>query len=161
VRLVLLANNGQVLKLQGPYSGIPAETGASFEKDDNLVVIASLLQGHSQPTATLGALRTGFSKRAPAGAVNVDRPGKQCVSSDPMLLWRANATSQESLTVADAWGKPLVNLTWTMGAAQLEVSAGYFNDGQDYWIQRCGGRQVKLQIRKPAQPMDNRAALVA
>lgn len=159
-QLTLLADDGQTLKLVGPYSGVPGQEGATRGKGKNLVVIASLLQGHSQPASTLGALRASSRKTPPAGAVDVDQSGKQCLSSDPVVLWRGNATAQESVTLADAWGKALVSLMWPMGEAQLAVPAHYFNNDQNYWIQR-GSRKVQLQVRKAAQPVDNPAALAA
>lgn len=159
-RLTLLADDGQTLKLVGPYSGIPEQKSATSGTGKNLIVIASLLQGHSQPASTLGALRTSSQKAPPAGAVDVDRSGKQCLSSDPVVLWRGNAMAQESVTLTDAWGKTLTSLIWPMGEAQLAVPAHYFNDGQGYRIQR-GNHKVQLQVRKAAQPVDNPAALAA
>lgn len=158
--LTLLADDGQVLKLTGPYSGIPGQKSSTRGKEKDLVVIASLLQGHSQPTSTLGALRRVSRKGAPPRAVDVDRSGQQCLSSDPVVLWRSNATTQESVRISDTLGKTLISLMWPIGEAQLEVPADYFNDGQGYRIQR-GNYAVKLQIRKAAQPLDNTAALTA
>jgi hypothetical protein len=159
-RLTLLADDGQTLKLVGPYSGIPEQKSTTSGTGKNLVVIASLLQGHSQPASTLGAFRTSSRRTPPAGAVDVDRSGKQCLINDPVVLWRGNAMAQESVTLTDAWNKTLISLIWPMGEEQLAIPARYFNDGQDYRIQR-GNRKVQLQVHKAAQPTDNPAALAA
>ena len=158
-RLTLLSNDGQTLKLAGPYSGIPEQKSAANWKEKNLVALVSLLQGHSQPASALGGLRASSRKTPPAGAVDVDRSGKQCLSSDPVVLWRGNAISQESIILTDARGKTLDSRTWPMGEAQLNVPAYHFSDGQDYWIQRRGSTAVKFQVHKIAQQMDNPVAL--
>ncbi|MDQ5908553.1 MAG: hypothetical protein QG599_644 [Pseudomonadota bacterium] len=159
-RLTLLAENGETLKLDGPYSGVPGQKSAAGSDGKNLAAIASLLQGHSKPTTTLGVLRSGSRRTAPPGAVDVDRPGKQCLSRDPVVLWRGNATTQESMTLMDASGKMLANLPWPMGEAELTVPADYFQDGQSYQIQH-GSRQASWQVRKASQSMDNLVATAA
>ncbi len=158
-RLTLLAENGETLKLNGPYSAVPSEKNPAGGDGKNLTAIASLLQGHSKPTTTLGVLR-GSRKAPPPGSVDVDRSGKQCLGSDPVVLWRGSATTQESMTLTDASGKTLANLPWPMGEAQLTVPVDYFTDGQSYQIQH-GTRKVSWQVRKAVQPMDNPAAIAA
>lgn len=160
-RLTLLADDGQTLKLTGPYSGVPGEKGSAGGGGKNLVAIASLLQGHSQPASSLGALRAVSRKTPPPGAVEVDRSGPRCLATDPVMFWRSNATAQEAVMLTDAGGKTLASLSWPMGEAQLAVAAEYFADGQTYWIQRRSAPAVKLEVRKAAQLVENPAELAA
>lgn len=159
-RLTLLAEDGETLKLDGPYSGVPGQKNTAGGDGKNLAAIASLLQGHSKPATALGVLRSSSRKTPPPGAVDVDRSGKQCLSRDPVVLWRGNATTQESMTLTDASGKMLANLTWPMGEAELTVPTDYFQDGQSYQIQH-GSRKASWQVRKASRSMDNLVATAA
>lgn len=160
-KLTLLAEDGKTLTLTGPYSGAPGDGTAAGAPTGNLTAIASLLQGHQQATSTLGVMR-GNNAKVPATAdlINVDSSGERCLSADPVVLWRSNATQAEQIALVDAKGAPLANFTWPAGEAQLPVPGRYFEDAKSYLVQRAD-KPISLKVHKAATLPNNPAALAA
>jgi len=160
-QLTLLAEDGKTLKLAGPYSGAPGNGSAAGIPTDNLIAIASLLQGHQQSASMLGVMR-GNDLRLPltADLINVDSSGERCLSGDPVVLWRGNAVNAEQITLTDAQGGQIASLTWPVGKAELPAPGRYFEDGKSYLLQRAG-KPVSLRVHKAATLPGNPAALAA
>lgn len=163
-RLTLLAEDGQTLKLVGPYAGVPGGGAPAGAAGNNLPVIAKFLQGHQQEIAALGGSRgaPSWESDAPPHAdwIDADHSGQRCLGRDPVTLWRRDAASSESVTLADAEGQPLTHWTWPAGAARLTVAGGFFADNRRYRLLR-GSRVVDWRVHKaPALP-DQPAARAA
>ncbi len=163
-RLTLLAEDGQTLKLAGPYAGVPGGGAPAGAAGNNLPVIAKFLQGHRQEVAALGGSR-GEPSRGPdvpphADWIDADHSGERCLGRDPVTLWRRDAASSESVTLAAAEGQPLAHWNWPAGAARLTIPGGVFADNQRYRLLR-GARAVDWRVHKaPALP-DQPAARAA
>ncbi|HPE70563.1 MAG TPA: hypothetical protein P5260_15860 [Candidatus Competibacter sp.] len=162
-RLTLLTEAGQTLQLTGPYSGVPGGSASTSAAGNNLPVLAKFLQGHQQATTALGVSRgeawSELDAPPAADLVNADHSGERCLIRDPVVLWRQDAAPVETVTLADAEGRSLADLTWPAGAAQLAIPGPLFADGQHYRLRR-GSRQVDLYVHK-ASLHDNPAALAA
>lgn len=164
-RLTLLTEEGQTLKLTGPYSDVPGGSAAASTAGKNLTIIAQLLQGHQQVNTVLGGSRGESWPEPPdvpsaADLIDADHSGEHCLSRDPVVLWRQNPAALETVTLTDAEGRPLAHWMWPASAAQLAVPGHLFANGQHYRLLR-GVRLVELYVHKTPPLLNQPAALAA
>ncbi len=161
-QLTLLAEDGKILKLTGPYTSVPTHEGPTTGQASNLAAIADLLQGHQASTSTLGVMRNS-RLRTPSNAdlIDTDTSGERCLQGDPIVLWRGNSAKTEQVALSNAQGAPIAHLSWPAGQSQLAVPSQNFDQGNDYLLQR-GNKSVSLRVHKmPTSAADNPAARAA
>lgn len=158
-RVVLLAADGQILRLNGPLSGQPlaeAPLGATVDPE-RLRVLSRLMQDRRSEAGVGGPSRSGEETSALPNpwAVNVHRDGPACARPDRIIFWRVNAQARGRLTIdMNASGKK-AKLPWLGGQALLPVPASIFRDGRTYRIE-LDGETSELTVHIP-QISDNSA----
>ena len=143
----LIADDGALVTLSGPFSGIPNAAGGAAGSQGLADALARLVSPGDASTQKMGAIRS-FAGRTPPDIwlVDVTRTGGHCViSGAPVTLWREKAKSKADLTI-----KPLPNgerqkITWAAGANTLALPGGIaVEDGTKLLVRGVGKSASKV-----------------
>ncbi|HYM01827.1 MAG TPA: hypothetical protein VET85_02710 [Stellaceae bacterium] len=121
-RVTLLAANGNVMKLRGPYEQAPAAAAAA---DASLSQsLSGLLVQSRARTSEVGVVRANnVQARLPdPWLIDVERAGTFCVRGDkPIVFWREASRSQANVSVTSLDRSWKITATWAEGADQLKM----------------------------------------
>ncbi len=121
-RVTLLAEDGNLIKLRGPFAAKPVGGG----QDDAGVArsLKGLLARDDVRTNELGVVRGGGQrvKLPEPWLVAIEQPGTFCIrEGDPVVLWRSTATKEGDLAVFALDRSWKMTATWPRGADRLTV----------------------------------------
>jgi hypothetical protein len=154
-RVTLIAGNGAVIKLTGPFEGVPDPEGQRLGSvaDSLLKLTSQTVQG----TSTLGAVRAGETVPPEPWLVSVAGSGQRCVQEGkPLVLWHAPVAEEQPVEISPADHAWQASTSWPAGTDKLAMPADFpAQDGQAY-VFTIGGTTatVTLHIIPPALSSD-------
>jgi hypothetical protein len=118
--VTLVADNGQVTTIAGPFSGVPKAAGG--KGDAGLVAALSQIVA-PKSASSLGVTRSSGSKAAArntASDIDVRRPGPYCVlSGHSPTLWRSDPSKGGRVTVQQLPGNEKAVVEWPADAERV------------------------------------------
>ncbi len=145
--VILLAANGQTVRLTGPFSGAAGGDQAAGEgKADQGVVsaLSELFKQRDASDSSLGVIRAVQARGGQAGAVeslpvpelfNVQGEGGRdyCIYGDQAGFWRTDASANAVLALSSG-DLPEQRHAWRAGEDRIAVAADAFSDGGEYQL---------------------------
>jgi hypothetical protein len=133
-RVTLIAGNGAILKLVGPFDGVPDPEGQRQGSiADSLLKLASqTVQG----TSTLGAVRAPESTPPEAWLIAVDGSGQRCLQDGgPVVFWRPAAAEEQTVEISPSDRAWQAQAKWPAGFDKLAMPPSFpAQDDQTYVI---------------------------
>lgn len=145
--LTLVSKSGELMKLEGPFQGIPS-SGDPGEGDAGLLFALEQLLENRKAEETPGVFRAAPGGDQPAGPwwIDTSRSGHYCVHpAHPPVLWRPRPAAAEGIEIRQLRGGGAGEAQWAAGEAtaswpeKLKVE-----DGGAYVLQK--GRSPRRQI---------------
>jgi hypothetical protein len=123
-RLTLIAGNGAVIKLIGPFEGVPDPDGQrTGSVADSLLKLTSQT---TQSTSTLGAVRAPDAAPPEPWLVAVASSGHRCVEAGrPVVLWRPAVPAEQPLEISPVDRAWEATATWPAGVDRLTLPAQF------------------------------------
>ncbi len=127
-RLTLIAQDGEIVQLDGPFSGPVSgqgSGGSASDWPDGLARVAGLVAGNSGETNVLGATRkpdgrSGIAMQPDFWLVNADSSGERCVPPARLELWRRDA-GRDTAVVVRGERERLPKARWAKGAQRMTL----------------------------------------
>ncbi|MDP6515633.1 MAG: hypothetical protein QF926_03270 [Alphaproteobacteria bacterium] len=116
-RLTLISENGEVLELDGPYSGVP---DAGSEEGGGLVAaLSDLILSEGTDDSSLGAVRASVADNVKdPWLIDITRDGDHCVTAEgTVTMWRRSPDLFSAIRVSD--GEKAAKTAWPEEAATL------------------------------------------
>ena len=161
-KLTLLSKSGNVIKLNGPYSGaLPGKSGGDGGTTA-ISKIAKLVAGNAKRSRTLGATRAGSAPRRPNNVwmANVGRTRNICAKPDAAVLWRKRAKAPAAITVSGQGTSP-ASLIWPSGKHTVTLPPAAIRDNTDITIITAGrSLKAKLHVAPSALDFENKTLLL-
>ena len=152
--LTLMAEDAAVIKLVGPYDGVPAPAQQREGDRSLLTAIAGLMTGPQEKSSTAtGVIRSPGADDQPASPwlIDTSHAGHVCVrAGEPATLWRRDENEATTLTIAPNSGGPSAALEWAQGAAHIDWPRSVpLEDGARYRLKFKGvliARELSVHI---------------
>lgn len=151
--ITLVAADGSVMTLKGPFSGqVPAATAG---QDAGLIATLSSLAKEQSKQQVLGAVRGGPAPSNGVFVIDGSRAGKQCVARGAAAeVRRAAASAPDTGTIREAKSNAEGELVWQSGQRIAAWPANVpLVDGGDYLV-RAGSRATPQRIEIRLMPAD-------
>ena len=131
----LIASDGRVISVKGPYAGPPAPS-AQTQASNIGQMLLPLVQQAGTETATPGVIRGNDTAGFDAWVIDTSQSGDVCVSLDQEYdFYRPDKSTAETITLAPASGGTPVNVDFASGISRVSVpDAMTFQDGTQYKI---------------------------
>ncbi len=138
--VTVVAQNGQVTVLDGPFNKAPAPDQAALTLAASLQVLTTQ---RSSDTSSLGAVRKGAAEHEVPqfDLINIADSGDRCVvAGTPIKLWRPNAAKvADTLTLVPGDHSFKAATPWPAGSTQMVVSSDVpFPDAAIYTASLAG-----------------------
>jgi hypothetical protein len=156
--LTLLASDGEVLTLEGPYAGTP-QSGVKNSGADLRTAIAALATARAARASEVGVVRGENDVRLPdPWVVDVTHPGTSCVEPGaPVVLWRQGSLDAVDVTFSPADQSWHEHGTWPAGTDRVALPASMpLRDRTDYVV-NLGRRFAPVTIRLIPASVNNDA----
>jgi hypothetical protein len=159
--LTLVAADGSVITLKGPYQGLPTSTsqGQSASVSD---MLSPLLQKASAENATPGVIR-GSGVAGPSTdpwVIDSSKSGDVCIHQAVEYdVWRSDASQPATLTMAPVSGGDPTSFAFAAGQARIGVPDSVsFEDGTQYKITEPNGTTSTITVHTIPQtvPTNNK-----
>ncbi len=147
-QVTLLASNGQIIRLEGPFNAAP-DSQAKGGGTDVRSAVAALVTERQARTSEVGVVRGEADVKLPnPWVVDVTHPGTSCVEvGKPVVLWRSSDLSDTQVSIAPADRSWSVSGHWPGGADQLSMPANLpLRDLKSYVI-NVGGKLAPVTLR--------------
>lgn len=135
--LSLIAADGRVITLKGPYAGPPAPQAATQASNIGQMLLPLVQQAGSE-TATPGVIRDGAAAgpNFDAWVIDTSKSGDVCVHlGTDYDLWRADTTKAAALTLEPINGGSPVQVNFDKNVSRVGVPESLtFQDGAQYKI---------------------------
>lgn len=142
--VTLVADDGSILTLRGPYDQTPAGGSGGV---DVASAIGALGTGKAQNVA--GVVRSANAEVRLPGPwlVDVSHPGVACIrQGEQPVLWRASDAGSGTLTMMPSDRSWRAQTQWPAGSAVLEVPSSFpVKDGRTY-LADFGGKPVAVTL---------------
>jgi hypothetical protein len=122
-RVTLLAADGNLLKLRGPYSQAPAAAGAEGRTNFKQG-LRTLLAARDARTSEVGIVRNNAERVVlpEPWVVGVEHPGSFCIPAGrPVVFWRSSAAASVPFTIMPLDRSWRMKLDWAAGADRLTL----------------------------------------
>jgi hypothetical protein len=142
-RVTLIAANGAIIRLSGPFEGVPDPTGQR-----NITVadaLAKLASQSVQSTATLGTVRAPEGGAAPEPwLVDVSASGHRCVQPGVgVVLWHPPPAAEQVMQLSPSDHAWQGEAKWPGGADRLALPASFqAQDDTAYIVTLGNGRST-------------------
>ncbi len=135
--LSLIAADGRVITLKGPYAGLPAPQAATQASNIGQMLLPLVQQAGSE-TATPGVIRGGDAAgpNFDAWVIDTSKSGDVCVHlGTDYDLWRADSTNAAALTLQPINGGAPIQVNFDKNVSRVGVPESVtFQDGAQYKI---------------------------
>ncbi|HYC15107.1 MAG TPA: hypothetical protein VEC75_12720 [Stellaceae bacterium] len=140
----LVAEDGNVLKLRGPYNQAPdAATGGGLDVSKAL---AALVSGQRSEYGVIRSKVDNVDLPAP-WVVDVSHSGKVCLrSGERLVFWRPDGSRDVTLTIMPVDRSWRAQAEWPQGAAQMEAPSGFPLKERRTYLFSMGGRTSALTL---------------
>jgi hypothetical protein len=155
VKLTLIADDGRVTKLLGPFSGLPdansGSAGASSSGGTRMIAMLSRLVGpKSMDQSSIGTVRSGIgTPPSNPWAIDVKRRGAHCVKAKSATFWRRKSRRSSKFSVLLMPSGSKVKVKWPKRTALLKWPGSVpLTDGAAYKIKVSGmpTKTIKLHL---------------
>ncbi|MBF0296760.1 MAG: hypothetical protein HQL96_16370 [Magnetococcales bacterium] len=133
-RVTLLASNGAILELVGPYHDVPPSRGAGVAGNGVLETMKMLVSAPRTRSGGLGTTRDARDAIQKAGMtarqkepwmVDVSRSGNYCLAKDqPLIFWRPVVAETSAITVRYGEDQWRAHARWPEGKERLTPPSG-------------------------------------
>ena len=162
-KISLISPTGKVIKLKGPYKGIPDPADKSADASKLVTALSTLVSGQGRDSSQLGAIRDAASARGTDPfRIDVVSGGDQCVvTGKPTILWIPGGAPVSSLWIARAGSSEAAMVKWPEGEAQtLWPSNLPVVDGAAYQVLRQPAKEEsEIRLHVIAAETGNNAEL--
>lgn len=167
-RLTLMAETGELVTIDGPYTGPAAGPGAASQGSDwsdGFSRVAGLVAGQDGQTNVLGATRkpdgtAGIAAQPDFWLVNVDSSGERCIPRRRLELWRRDAGRDAELVVRGERER-LPKARWAKGARRMMLPDRLAQDGDRLVLSVDGKpRRYTLHVLPDGIAEDDRGAVL-
>ena len=116
-RLMLISESGEVMELDGPYSGVPEAGGGGG--GGLVAALSDLILSEGTDDSSLGAVRASVADNVKdPWLIDITRDGDHCVAADgAAIMWRRSPDLFSSIRVSD--GKKAAKAPWPEEHATL------------------------------------------
>lgn len=155
-KLTLLAADGQIHKLQGPFEGQPGKADtASADGEQAVAVISRLLSRQDVDKDLLGGIRGQGSQTLPAPhLLSIEQDGHRCLFTKQAIFWRAQADQPLEVTLFDGQMTERGQLQWPAGVQQASLPARDIADASDLVIERNRDKRIFLFMHTAADNLN-------
>jgi hypothetical protein len=138
-KLSLIAQDGNTIRLRGPYEGAPAPEGTA-ETGNVVTALLNLGKQTEAVSGTLGVVRAGSDERVAPDPrfMDITRPGHRCLFAEgqPVLWWPDRGTGSAKLEISPADRSWQARTTWPSDSDRLAMPTNLpLRDGQTYLIE--------------------------
>lgn len=153
--VVLIAEDGQHVRLKGPYSGVP-DARSTSGGSSLLGSLSRLLTGPSKGSASLAVMRTPKPKDLPEPwLINVERTGDHCVKqSAAKVLWRQRASRFETLTLKALPEGSKASVPWHRGESRTAWPDELPLAHEAQYLARLSGSMAARKLTMHMAPKD-------
>lgn len=151
-KISLISPTGRVIKLKGPYKGVPDPEEKSAGASKLVTALSTLVAGQGRDSSQLGAIRDAASARGKdAYRIDIAAGGDQCiVDGKETILWLPHGAAVSSLWIAQVGGSDAAMVKWPEGESQVGWPSNLsVTDGAEYQILRQPAKEettVRLHI---------------
>jgi len=133
-RITLLAQDGAMQVIDGPFSGAPSlsEDAAAAAPEAGWSAVLALVGDPDARSDVMGASRkTDGEFLVPPGTwhVSVDSSGPRCSAGGEVMLWRKDALGAATVSVRSGAGR-LTDLSWPPGEQVLSLPEAFAETGR-------------------------------
>jgi len=149
----LVAEDGNVLKLRGPYDRAPdsgSDSGVSVSK-----ALAALVSGQRSEYGVIRSKVDTVDLPNP-WVVDVTHSGKVCLrSGERLVFWRPDGSRDVTLTVMPVDRSWRAQAAWSQGASELEAPSGFPLKEHRTYLFSMGGRTSALTLLAVPDTLSN------
>ena len=149
--VTLVAANGSIIKVKGPYDAPPSAAASGSGVDVSNALAA--LSGGSQRTA-LGVVRSKNEDVTLPNpwVVDIAHSGKVCVRPGmPVVFWRPQPAAAAKLRITPADRSWRAEAEWPAGASELKAPGNFpINDRQTYLVDAGASNATITLVQVPA-----------
>jgi hypothetical protein len=151
-KISLISPDGKVIKLEGPYKGIPDPAEKTESASKLTTALSTLVAGQGRDSSQLGAVRDAASARGQDPfKIDISAAGDQCVvEGKDMMLWLPSGSPVDSLWIARVGGSEAAMVKWPKGEAQTQWPANLaVADGAEYQMLRQPAKEettIRLHV---------------
>ncbi len=168
--LMIVAANGSIFTIQGPFDGVPSAT--TTEEPPVKAALEQLLAADKLDTTGLGAVRSGedggtdaVDTRPTPWYIHVDQSGQQCFTSGTeLVLWREDNQDAQEVELQRLSTAESVVLAWPAGSNARDWPESIAaEDGESYLIRKVDQIQSTqiITLALPSGSVSSDAAAVA
>ena len=147
--LTLVSKSGELMKLEGPFQGIPS-SGDPGEGDAGLLFALEQLLENRKAEETPGVFRAAPGGDQPAGPwwIDTSRSGHYCVHpAHPPVLWRPRPAAAEGVEIRQLRGGGAGEAQWAAGEATAPWPEKLkLDDGGAYVVHAWNGLPFKCRL---------------
>lgn len=146
--VTLLASTGQIVKLEGPWSGAP-DTKVNAGSGNQASAVTALLTAREARTSEVGVVRGEKDVKLPnPWVIDVTHPGQSCVlMGQPVVLWRSGDLEQTRIAFSPADRSWNIAGLWPAGAAELQMPASLPLRDRTPYIITVGEKVAPVTVR--------------
>lgn len=154
-RVTLIADNGAIIKLTGPFDGVPDPQGKRMGS-----VADSMLKLASQSTQgawSMGAVRAPESPPPEPWLVSVGSSGQRCLQDGrPVVFWHNPPAAETDVEISPADHAWRADTKWPAGLDKLAMPADFPAEDNRSYVIAVGGDSatVTLHIIPPVFSSD-------
>jgi len=190
-QIKLIANNGRLIRLSGPYNDVPLAAGGGGDSGRLSQSLAALVGGGGTTSAMLGAHRavpelggggeaglsggntSGVAAVRTVGKPEIDLPepwildvngdGNRCLhgTSQPVILWRQARDEAQPVEVSVADGAWRGRTEWPRGYTKLATPEALPRLDGERYTVEIGSDSVSLTLHVIPETIDEPAVLAA
>jgi hypothetical protein len=149
--LTLVDERGSVIKVRGPFDGLPASgKGSSIDISNALAALSP--GGAKNAVGVVRANKVEATTLPDPWVIDVTHSGEACVRpGTPMVFWRQQSSNPATLRIAPASGAWHAESDWPAGASVLSAPAMLpIVDGLDYSFDLGGETATVTVVHVPA-----------
>lgn len=161
-RVTLLAENGMVLKLRGPYRQELTAAVAGRGDSDFSESLGALLAQKEARTREVGTVRASNAVKLPEPwLIDVERAGQFCVRDGaPVVFWRAATQREATISVMPLDRSWKITTTWPGGADRLTMPEGLLVQRRSTYLVDLEGNRAAITLSNIPSAVRNDAMRV-
>jgi len=149
----LVAEDGNVLKLRGPYDGVPGSGGGSGVGVSK--ALAALVSGQRSEYGVIRS-KVDTANLPNPWVVDVTRSGKVCLrQGERLVFWRPDRSRDVTLTIMPVDRSWRAQAEWPQGTSELEAPSGFPLKERRTYLFSMGGRTSALTLLGVPESLSN------
>jgi len=146
--VTLLSAGGQIVKLAGPYNGMPDSGMKRADSPDMQQAMAALISERKARTSEVGIVRGKVVTLPDPWVVDVTNPGTSCIEAGkPVVLWRSAPLDETSIIFAPKDQSWTIKGKWPAAADRITLPATMPLRDQTDYVVALGERLEPVTVR--------------